>query len=308
MLNLELAQPKHLISLSTSAHLVHVQVKTWTATSQNKAISQEVTAAKNASSDAGRFTQNLLNNAPQHRALMNHRQTVNNWLQRITYDWAGDWRILPAYRIEEFARGYTKMEQEYDMLKNEFFNVYPSLISDAAFKQGDMFDRTLYPEIEELMHRFTMKKFITEVPQSDFRASISSVIAEDLKNHYESQVNSVVQQMMDDMKGQLVSHAMRLRNSCEEAHSDEGKKVKRKRIYESTFDNVRSMVSLLDKFNITQDPELEDARRKLEATLQDMSLDDLRESAAARAEVRDGLGDILEMFGALGAATDDEEE
>lgn len=308
MLNLELAQPKHLISLSTSAHLVHVQVKTWTATSQNKAISQEVTAAKNASSDAGRFTQNLLNNAPQHRALMNHRQTVNNWLQRITYDWAGDWRILPAYRIEEFARGYTKMEQEYDMLKNEFFNVYPSLISDAAFKQGDMFDRTLYPEIEELMHRFTMKKFITEVPQSDFRASISSVIAEDLKNHYESQVNSVVQQMMDDMKGQLVSHAMRLRNSCEEAHSDEGKKVKRKRIYESTFDNVRSMVSLLDKFNITKDPELEDARRKLEATLQDMSLDDLRDSAAARAEVRDGLGDILEMFGALGAATDDEEE
>jgi hypothetical protein len=42
--------------------------------------------------------------------------------------------------------------------------------------------------------------------------------------------------------------------------------------------------------------------------MQDMSLDDLRESAAARAEVRDGLGDILEMFGALGAATDDEEE
>lgn len=302
---IHLAQPKHLISLSTSAHLVHVKIKTWTATAQNKKISQEVTSAKNADDDAGRFTQHLLTKAPSHRALVNHRQTVYNWLQRVTYDWGGDWRILPGFRIEEFKREYDKQLQTFEKLKQDFFAAYPGLVSDAAFKQGAMFDRTLYPEVEELEGRFVMKLFITEVPQNDFRSAISEAIADDLKQHYEAQVNTVVQEMMDDIRGQLVSHATRLRNACMDAQTDDGK-VKRKRIYESTFDNVRSMISLLEKFNITSDPSLEVARKELETALDGVTLDALRESAVERAELADDLDDILGKFAPLTLTTEEE--
>lgn len=302
---IHLAQPKHLISLSTSAHLVHVKIKTWTATAQNKKISQEVTSAKNADDDAGRFTQHLLTKAPSHRALVNHRQTVYNWLQRVTYDWGGDWRILPGFKIEEFKREYDKQLQTFEKLKQDFFAAYPGLVSDAAFKQGAMFDRTLYPEVEELEGRFVMKLFITEVPQNDFRSAISEAIADDLKQHYEAQVNTVVQEMMDDIRGQLVSHATRLRNACMDAQTDDGK-VKRKRIYESTFDNVRSMISLLEKFNITQDRSLEVARKELETALDGVTLDALRESAVERAELADDLDDILGKFAPLTLTTEEE--
>lgn len=304
---IQLSAPKHLISLASSSHLVHVDVKTWTATAQNKKISHEVTSAKNADSDAGRFTQNLLNKAPSHRALINHRQTVYNWLQRCTYDWAGSWRVLPGFQIEKFKKEYDAHVQTFDKLKQEFFAAYPSLVSDAAFKQGQMFDRTLYPDVEELEGRFVMKLFITEVPQSDFRSAISDVIADDLKQHYESQVNTIVHQMMDDIKGQLVSHATRLRNACLDAQSDDGR-AKRKRIYESTFDNTRSMIGLLDKFNITGDPELEDARKKLEQAMEGVTLDALRESAAERAELADDLDDILGKFAPLNLTPADDEE
>lgn len=308
-MNIHLNAPNHLISLASSAHLVHVKVKTWTATAQNKKISNEVTAAKNADANAGRFTQNLLNNASSHRALVNHRQTVYNWLQRLTFDWAGDTRILPAHRIEQFKREYDKLERQFDELKEKFFADYQNLVSDAAFKQGAMFDRSLYPEVDELRGRFYMKLFITAVPQNDFRCAISDVIADDLKNHYEAQVNSVVQQMVDDMKEQLVTHATRLREACAEAKTDEdGGKVKRKKIYESTFEQTRSMISLLEKFNLTQDPDLEQARKKLEETLEGVTLDALRESAYERAEVRDGLDDILSKFAPLKMSADDEEE
>jgi len=303
---IQLQAPKHLISLSSSSHLVHVKVKTWTATAQSKKISNEVTTQKNADPDAGRFTQNLLNKASAHKALVNHRQTVYNWLQRSTYDWAGDWRILPGFKIEDFKKEYDKQEAEFEKLKESFFAVYPSLISDAAFKQGTMFDRSLYPEVDELRGRFYMKLFITEVPQNDFRNAISDVIAEDLKQHYEAQVNSVVHQMVDDIKGQLVSHATRLRNACTEAQVDDDGKVKRKKIYESTVDNTRSMIDLLDKFNITNDPDLEVARRKLQETLSGVALSDLRESAAVRADVRDGLDDILSKFAPLNINIEEE--
>lgn len=303
---IELNAPNHLISLATSSHLVHVKVKTWTATAQNKRISQEVTTAKNAASDAGRFTQNLLNGAPSHRALINHRQTVYNWLQRDTYDWAGDMRILPGFKIEAFKAEYDKQYATFEALKEKFFSEYQSLVSDAAFKQGAMFDRTLYPEVDELRGRFYMKLFITSVPENDFRSAISEAIADDLKNHYEAQVNSIVHQMVDDMKAQLVSHATRLRNACIDVQEDDGK-VKRKRIYESTFDQARSMVGLLGKFNITQDADLENARRMLESTLDGVTLDALRESPVERAEVRDGLDELLSRFAPLGVSADDEE-
>jgi hypothetical protein len=295
-MQIELNAPSHLISLSTSSHLVNVAVKTWAATSQNRKISNEVTSAKNADADAGRFTQNLLAKAPEHRALCNHRQTVYNWLQRVTYDWAGDWRILPGFKIEQFKREYDAHVATFDELKQKFFARYPSLVSDAAFRQGDMFDRSLYPDVKELDGRFTMKLFITAVPESDFRSAISEAIADDLRHHYEAQVNSIVHQMVDDVKAQLVSHADRLRNVCTDVRDADDGTVKRKKIYESTVENVRSMVGLLDKFNITNDPELEQARRALQGVMEGVSLEDLRESAAVRAEVKDGLDEVLSMF------------
>lgn len=307
-MTIELTAPKHLISLSTSAHLVHVQVKTWTATSQNRRISAEVTAAKNASADAGRFTQNLLNNAPTHRALVNHRQTVYNWLQRSTYDWGGDWRILPGFKIEQFKREYDALMADFDKLKRDFFAAYPGLISDAAFKQGAMFDRSLYPDVEELDGRFYMKLFVAPVPMDDFRSAISHEIADDLKNHYESQVNGIVEQMVADIKTQLVDHATRLRNACTEAQADDNGKVKRKKIYESTFEQTRSMVALIEKCNLTSDPELEEARLKLKSTLDGVTLDALRESSYSRLEVKDGLDDILSKFAPLSFAADDAAE
>jgi len=85
----ELKAPRHLISLASSSLIVSAEVNVWTATKQDKQISNEVTLQKNASADAGKFTKNLLANCPQHKALLNHRQTVYNWLQRCTYDWAG---------------------------------------------------------------------------------------------------------------------------------------------------------------------------------------------------------------------------
>ena len=52
-MNFELQQPNQVISLATSALIVSVDVNVWTATKQDRAISDEVTSAKNASSEAG---------------------------------------------------------------------------------------------------------------------------------------------------------------------------------------------------------------------------------------------------------------
>ena len=118
-MNLELQQPKQIISLATSALIVHVEVSVWTATKQDKAISNEVTTLKNASADAGRFTKNLLSNSSDHKALMNHRQTVKNWLNRVTYDWAGNMRLLPQVSLDKFKKEYDALDNDFKKLKQK---------------------------------------------------------------------------------------------------------------------------------------------------------------------------------------------
>jgi hypothetical protein len=306
----ELQAPKHIISLASSALIVSAEVNVWTATKQDRQISNEVTQQKNASADAGRFTKNLLANCPQHKALLNHRQTVYNWLQRCTYDWAGSLRLLPTFRLESFKKEYAEHEQAFTRLLDDFIDAYPSLVSDAAFKQGDMFDRSEYPEVKDVRNKFRMRLITTTVPAGDFRAGgIAQALADDLKGHYEQQTQEIIERVMGDAQQQLIEYSSRLRNACIEVQADEDGKVKRKRVYESTVNQVKGMVDLLKNFNLTGNPELEDARIKLESTLDGVTLDDLRESPAARAQVKDGLDDILSKFAplSLGAFQPEEE-
>jgi hypothetical protein len=306
----ELQAPKHIISLASSALIVSAEVNVWTATKQDRQISNEVTQQKNASADAGRFTKNLLANCPQHKALLNHRQTVYNWLQRCTYDWAGSLRLLPTFRLESFKKEYAEHEQAFTRLLDDFIDAYPSLVSDAAFKQGDMFDRSEYPEVKDVRNKFRMRLITTTVPAGDFRAGgIAQALADDLKGHYEQQTQEIIERVMGDAAQQLIEYSTRLRNACIEVQADEDGKVKRKRVYESTVNQVKGMVDLLKNFNLTGNPELEDARIKLESTLDGVTLDDLRESPAARAQVKDGLDDILSKFAplSLGAFQPEEE-
>ena len=301
-MNFELQKPKHLISLASSALVVHVEVNVWTATKQDKQISNEVTTAKRADANAGKFTQNLLANCAEHKAVLNYRQTIYNWLQRCTYDWAGAMRLLPLAKIEQFRKELDAHKVEFNRLLDEFCAKYPSLVSDAAFKQGDMFDRSAYPDIQDVRSRFRLNEIITQVPENDFRSNIASVIADDLSTHYEKQTQQIVESVMSDAAERLVTIAERISVACSEPEpSDEdGKKVKRKKVYESTITQAREICDVLKDFNLTGNDDLERARAQLDEALRDVTLEDLRESSYVRSKVKDSVDDMLSKFKPLG--------
>lgn len=300
-MNFELTAPTARVSLASSAYIVSVEVKVWTATKQDRAISNEVTSQKNASADAGRFTKNLLANCPEHKAVLNYRQTVYNWLQRATYDWAGAMRLLPMFNIEKFKKEYAQHEAAFAKLLDDFEAAYPTLISDAAFKQGDMFDRSEYPEPHEVRSKFRMKLFITSVPANDFRSGvIADAIAEDLEKHYQRQVEEIVDSVMEDAAGRFIEIASRLRNSCEEVVADEDGKVKRKKVYETTVNQAREIAQTLKNFNLTGNAALNEACEAMEEALSGVTLVDLRESVYVRQTVKNDIDDILSKFAPLG--------
>lgn len=208
-------------------------------------------------------------------------------------------RLLPSCNIEKFTAEYRQHEIEFDKLLDNFCAEYPNIVSNAAFKQGDMFDRSEYPDVSIVRTKFKIKLFVTQVPTNDFRSNISSVIADDLKKHYEKQVTEIIDQVMGDASERLIEIASRISNACTENDPQEDGKIKRKKIYDTTIIQARELCNTLKDFNLTNNNELESARAKLEDALKDVSVDDLRESAYVRSVVKDNVDEMLSKFAPL---------
>lgn len=295
-----LEMPEHLISLASSAVLVTVNVSVWSATKQDRSISDEITTSKHADKDAGKFTKNLLANHTKHKSVLNYRQTVYNWMMRRTYDWNGAQRCLPSIDLPKFMTEYHQHEAEFHRLVDEFIDHYDSIVSDMAFKQGSMFNRNDYPSKDEIRSKFKINLFTSEVPMNDFRCGIAQDIAEDLFTSLSKQTEEIVQSILREQAERFVDVMESISHSCgqEEVVTDTGEvKTKKRKVYQSTIEKAKEMCETFKQFNLVDSQELEQARAMLEKALNGVSADDIRDSEAVRASVKNDVDEILNKFG-----------
>lgn len=295
-----LDKPKHIISLATSCVLVSVESHVWNATVQDKQISDEVTAAKKADKDAGKFVKNLLAKNAEHKAVLNYRQTIYNWVQKNTYDWAGSQRLLPVTNLVRFHKEYVEHEKKFFELVDDFLDKYPTIVSNMAFVQGSMFDRNEYPDVADLRRRFSIDLIQSEVPTGDFRCSIAQDLIDDMAVHYNRQAKRMVEDILAKQSTQLLDIMKSISYCCEveTVVDDNGEiKVRRRKLYDSTLDRARELCETFKDFNIMADPRLEEARAGLEKLLDGVNIDQLRNSDTKRVVIKEGIDDILAKFG-----------
>ena len=210
----QLNKPNSIISLATSAVLVSVDVNVWSATKQDRVISNEVTTTKNADQSAGRFVKNLLADNIQHKRVANYRQTIYNWLKRSTYRWNNSQDLLPVLSLEKFKTEYQEHEAEFYRLLDDFILHYTSIVSDMAFKQGDMFNRNDYPDVDQVRGKFGIRLYVAEVPTQDFRCAVADDIADDLKQQYETQANEIVTGIISQQAERLTELMQSISHCC----------------------------------------------------------------------------------------------
>jgi hypothetical protein len=299
-----LERASHLISLASSAVLVSVDVNVWSATKQDRVISNEVTSSKNADKSAGRYVKNLLADHPRHKAIVNYRQTIYNWVKRRTYRWNNSQDLLPSVDVPKFKQEYHAHQAAFNTLLGDFILAYDSIVSDMAFKQGDMFDRNDYPAKEQLVSKFGVQLFVSEVPMSDFRCGIASDIAEDLFATYSKQAEQIVSHVMVEQQSRFIEVMKSISHCCgvDEIGVDDNTgetKTKKRKIYDTTIQKAKEMCDTFKGFNLSGDPELEQARVSLEKALNGVTAEDIRESDAVRHAVKEDIDSILGKFGAF---------
>ena len=303
-MEMNLEMPEHLISLASSAVLVSVDISVWSATKQDRGISDEVTTSKNADKSAGRYVKNLLANHPKHKAVVNYRQTIYNWLQRRTYRWNQSQQLLPSIDVPKFKQEYHEHEIAFHALVDSLVTDYDSIVSDMAFKQGDMFNRADYPSAEQVKTKFSLNLYVSEVPTNDFRCGIAKDIADDLFTTLSNQAQGIIDSIAQEQSERMVevmesiSHCCGVDEYVDNLRSGEVK-TKRRKIYDTTIQKALEMCESFKRFNLKNDSGLELARASLEKVLNGVKAEDIRDSDAVRHHVKEGIDDILSKFGSF---------
>ena len=298
----KLQQPEHIVSLATSSMLVSVDINVWTATKQDRGISDEVATMKKAELGTAKVTKYLFARNPKHNRIVKLRQLIRKWLVGSTYRWSNSQHLLPTVDLERFKQDYEKYEREFNTAVEDFLSHYKNLVSDEAFKQGDMFDKNDYPSIEELRQKFNMRLFVAEVPSHDFRCQVSQDTADDLKAEYQQQADEIVKTVLATQVNRIVDVMKSISHCCGHIESvdKEGKpSFKRRAIYDTTFQRAKALVNTIKNFkpmNNEQSDKLQNAVDDLEKVIGGVSADVLRDSDSARAEVKQGIDKILSKF------------
>jgi hypothetical protein len=294
-------RPKHITTLRSQAILIRPVIKMYSGMVTDHEVSDEVNQSKKASSDASKVIKNLLAGVPEHRALTLYRQKITSEIKDMTVPWDDPYRALPIMRLGELDnRWNNEWQPTWDKAVDALCDKWPSIISDAAFKQGELFKREDFLSVEEVRRRHKIRLYKSEIPEGDFRELALHGVADDLHAHYEHQTKQIVQDLLRAQSSELINLMERISTCCGyhvKQNPDGTTKVSRRKLHADTLREALDKCSLYKQFNIAEDPALEEARASLERVLTEYGdVEVLRTSESARAHVKTELDGILSKF------------
>lgn len=280
--------------IQNSSVLVDLNLSVWTGRKMDKKTSDEVVAAKSAhSKNAATVSKHLLAGNDTLARIQKHAALIRNWHYEQTLPWSdGGSRLLPMKSFFDYKAQLNDLEQVFNELIEEFVEEYPVLVSAAAFQLGDLFDRGEYPDVSELTDKFRFKYVFLPVPEmGDFRVDVGTEAKAELQAQYDKFYQAKLDDAMKDMWDRLHDVLTKLRERLDYAEGGV------KKVFRDTLvTNALDLCAMLSNLNVTNDPKLEDARRKLEEALSGIEATDLRESPALRNDVMVRVDSILKSF------------
>ena len=292
---------EHIPTLSTSALLFDISFSVWTGRKQDKNATREVTNNKKAAKDAASVTKYLMAGTDKLNKIVAYTQQVRHWVNTNTLPWSDTGtRLLPAEKFMEFKDELNKKEQEYEALVHDFLSDYQTLVSAAAFKLGDMFNRAEYPDVREIQDKFGVRYSFSPITQTnDFRVQVGNETLAELKNQYETYLGEKLNSAMNEAWVRLFDVLKHM--STQLGVDESGKK---KKFHGSVLSGATELCGLLTSFNIANDPNLESMRKDLENVLFGIDADEVRKREGAREELKSRVDSLLEKFGGFGFQTE----
>lgn len=306
------------VGVHARALLVSVTVSSWAARRLDKRVTDEVHQEHGASKQAGRYSKRLFaNNAPSHRAAMAASGAVRRTHYRNTLPWSDEgWRLLPSANYFEYTEAIREIREQQQEALEEFLAEYPELVKKAKADLGDLWRAEDYPEPAYIRSRFGVQVNYRPVPASgDFRVDLPADQVDEITRAVEESVREATDAAMKDAWARLyrvVRRAHERLTARLEAEDSDDEDAKLPPLHASVVENIRSMVDVLRRLNVTGDPALEAMMDRAEQEVAQYDIKDLRQSTPAREETAAAaakiLADMTSIYGDLAATGDEDEE
>jgi hypothetical protein len=157
---------------------------------------------------------------------------------------------------------------------------------------GNLYNEEDYPSVDEVRSKFGFNLVFSPLPEAgDFRLDVPQQDLEEMREQYEvdfnARLNDAMRKPWDDLHTMLSSMSEKLSSSSAE---------EKKRWHDTFVTNAQSMCGLLTKLNITNDPQLEEARRALELTMLGADIEEIKTDQLVRDDMKSKIDGILNKF------------
>lgn len=282
------------MSISASAVLVELNISVWPASKIDREVTDKVNTDASAVRGASQTKKNLFAGTSLRKDIEKFAARVRLYHNQHTLPWAdkGE-RMLPTKLFMEYKQTMNGFEQTFDMMCNNFFLEYPRLVAEAPANLGTMYKPEDYPELEDVKLKFGFRRAVNPMPESgDFRLDIPANDLDEMRAEFEVKSNERLADAMREPWKRLHKVLSDMSEKLKDVEGDDNKK----RYHDSLISNPIELCELLTKLNVTNDPKLEEARKQLEVTMLGTDIDNIKEYADSRSELKSKVDAILNKF------------
>jgi hypothetical protein len=281
------------MSISASALLVELNISVWPASKIDREITDKVNSDAGAVRGASQTKKNLFAGTSLRKDIADFAARVRLYHNKHTLPWAdkGE-RMLPTALFMDYKKTMNGYEQTFQMMCDNFYIEYPRLVADAPTALQGLYKAEDYPELEEVKQKFGFRRTVKPVPEAgDFRLDIPLVDLEEMRTDFVTQQEKKLADAMREPWERLHKTLVSISEKLKDSSDDE-----KKRYHDTLLTNPLDLCDLLTKLNVTNDPQLEEARRQVELTMLGANMESIKEDADSRSELKSKVDAILKKF------------
>jgi hypothetical protein len=277
-------------SISSSAMLVELNISVWTGRKFDKQVSAEIDTQKQTTTRAGNYSKRLFADEPIFDAIQKFAGNARTYHYHATMPWSDSGlRLLTTAMYFDYNKKISEMEMDFDNLVSNFINQYQVLVAKSQTKLGTLFSASDYPDVQDIASKFRFSVKYAPVPDvGDWRVDVGNDAKQQLMESYVTYYSSNLEQAMREPWERM--HEA-LKNMSIKLSGD------KKQIFRDTLvGNVVELCDLMDKFNVTGDPKMKQAKAKIENALLGITPDALREDDDLRLDTKSKVDSLLKEF------------
>lgn len=283
-------------TISSSAVLIDLSISVWTGRKMDKRASMDVTSQNNAAKGVASVSKRLLGDCAELDAVQKFAANARNAHYAMTLPWSDlGLRLCPTTKYihtNGYEKTMTELQMEFFRLTEAFLSAYEWEIQNAQLKLGDLFNQDEYPTRQSLENKFRFRFTALPLPDAgDWRLDIGNEAAQTLKQQYEKFYGDQLKNAMSDVWERTYDALSKMSERLDYADGEV-----RKIFRDSLVTNMQEIVDLLDTCNITNDPVMAEAQRKLNAALQGVTPDALREDSYLRAQTKQRVDEVKKII------------